>query len=134
MSGAVVLDTNVLVSAGLHPNSAPGEILAQVLSRRIPVFVCPAITDEYTEVMARPKFHRHGFPPPWLEAFLLRAFHRPDPPPWPHAGPDPDDLVFLAMAKAAQATLVTGNIADFPPKIRGGVDVMTPQEWMEAQA
>jgi len=134
MTQSVVIDTNVLVSAGLQMRSVPGQVVGQVLLRQTPVFVCPAVTDEYGVVLARPKFRKHGFPPLWMEALLLRAFHRPDPPAWPMAGPDPDDLVFLALAKATQAVLVTGNTKDFPMKIRGGVTVMTPQEWMEAQA
>ena len=59
------------------------------------------------------------------------AFHEPEPVPWPHDGPDPDDLVFLALAKATGTVLVTDNITDFPAAIRAGVTVMTPAEYLD---
>ncbi|MEI6036076.1 MAG: putative toxin-antitoxin system toxin component, PIN family, partial [Verrucomicrobiae bacterium] len=57
-------------------------------------------------------------------------FHEAEPAPWPREGPDPDDLVFLALAKAIGAVLVTGNLADFPTEIRDGVIVMSPSEYL----
>ncbi len=134
MNSSVILDTNILVSAGLRWGSAPSQVLERVLLLEAPAFVCPAITDEYAGTLANPKFQKHGFPPPWVDAFLMAAYHHPDPSPWPLQGPDPDDLVFLALAKATQAVLVTGNTKDFPVKIRGGVTVMTPRQWLEAKA
>jgi hypothetical protein len=81
--------------------------------------------------MARPKFKRAGFPPAWLPRLLQVAFHEPEPDPWPITGPDPHDLVFLALAKATGALLITGNTQDFPPAIRGGVIVLTPAAYLE---
>jgi len=49
------------------------------------------------------------------------------------AGPDPDDLVFLALAKASGAALVTGNLAHFPERIREGVTVLTPAAYLAFQ-
>lgn len=131
MSRAVVLDTNVLVSAGLKPGSAVASLVERVLLRGMPVHVCPSLVAEYEAVMARPKFRKAGFPPLWLPRFLQVAFHEPESAPWPHAGPDPDDLVFLALAKATGAVLITGNTADFPSAIRAGVTVMTPAEYLK---
>jgi len=37
--------------------------------------------------------------------------------------------VFLALAGATGAVLVTGNLADFPTEIRAGVIVMGPSEY-----
>jgi len=39
-------------------------------------------------------------------------------------------LVFLALAGATGAVLVTGNHADFPTEIRDGVIVMGPSEYL----
>ena len=130
MSRAAVLDTNILVSAGLRPDSAVASLVERALLREMPVHVCPSIVAEYEAVMARPKFRKAGFPPPWLARFLRVAFHEPEPAPWHDQGPDPDDLVFLALAKAAGAILITGNAADYPPGIRHGVLVMTPAEYL----
>ena len=128
MSRAVVLDTNVLVSAALRPGSDIARILERVLLRQAPVYVCPSIAAEYREVLSRPRFRPRGLPPAWLPRLLEIAFHEPEPGPWPLEGPDPDDLVFLALANASGAVLVTGNLADFPIEIRGDVIVMSPSE------
>ncbi len=132
MSRAVVLDTNILVSAGLKPESAVASLVERALLREMPIHVCPSIVAEYQLVMARPKFRKAGFPPLWLPRLLRVAFHEAEPPPWPLQGPDPEDLVFLALAKTTGGVLVTGNLADYPAAIRGGVVVMTPADYLRA--
>jgi len=54
-----------------------------------------------------------------------------DLPAWPSADPDPDDLIFLALAHRTGAVLVTGNSADFPKSIRHGVVVMNPATYVQ---
>ena len=130
MSRAVVLDTNVLVSAALKPGSDLARILERVLLRQTPVYVCPSIVAEHREVLNRPRLRPRGLPPAWLPRLLQINFHEAEPAPWPREGPDPDDLVFLALAKAIGAVLVTGNLADFPTEIRDGVIVMSPSEYL----
>ena len=130
MSRAVVLDTNVLVSAALKPGSDIAGVLERVLLRQAPVHVCPSVVAEYREVLNRPRFRPKGLPPAWLPRLLQIAFHEPEPEPWSLEGPDPDDLVFLALARASGAVLVTGNLADFPAEIRDGVIVMGPSEYL----
>jgi len=130
MSRAVVLDTNILVSAALTPGSDIARILERVLLRQAPVYVCPSIAAEYQEVLNRPRFRPRGLPPAWLPRLLQIAFHEREPEPWPLEGPDPDDLVFLALAKASGAVLVTGNLADFPTEVRDGVIVVSPSEYL----
>ena len=129
MSRALVLDTNVLVSAALKPESDLARIVEKVLLRQAPLYVCPSIVAEYREVLNRPKFRPKGLPPAWLPRLLQVAFHEAEPAPWPLKGPDPDDLVFLALAKATGAVLVTGNLGHFPEAIREGVAVCTPGEY-----
>jgi len=130
MSGALVLDTNVLVSAALKPESDLARIVEQVLLRQVPLHVCPSIVLEYREVLNRPRFRPKGLPPTWLPRLLQVAFHEPEPAAWPLGGPDGDDLVFLSLAKAARAVLVTGNLAHFPESIRDGVAVLSPAEYL----
>ena len=38
--------------------------------------------------------------------------------------------MFLALAGAIGAVLVTGNLADFPTEIHGGVIVMGPSDYL----
>jgi predicted nucleic acid-binding protein len=130
---AIILDTNVLVSAGIHLASPPHAIVDLVLDGELLMYLCPTVIDEYFEVLDRPRFTKYGFPPAWLtpllECGILRA---EDPGPWPHPGPDADDLVFLDLAKQEGAVLVTGNLADYPERIRDGVAVQTPREFLDA--
>lgn len=130
MSRAVVLDTHVLVSAALKPGSDLARIVEKVLLRQAPIHVCGSIAEEYSEVLNRPKFRPKGLPPAWLPRLFQVAFQEPEPAPWPLEGPDPDDLVFLALAQAVGAVLVTGNQAHFPEAIRGGVEVCLPGEYL----
>lgn len=132
MNRSLVVDTNILVSAALHLDAPPGFLVQALLRRELAFFTCPAVLNAYWDVLARPKFARLGFPPPWFEPLLEEARHlESDPPDWSMSGPDPDDLVFLALAKRTGAVLVTGNLADFPEAIRQGVKVLAPRAYLE---
>jgi putative PIN family toxin of toxin-antitoxin system len=127
-----VLDTNVIVSAGLKLDSVPYRVvMGCVLAGQVQAVICDAILREYREVLWRPKFTRHGFPPNWIEDLIALSLQLPDPAPWPHRLPDPSDAVFLALAKSAGAWLVTGNLKHYPEKGRGGVTVISPGEYLE---
>jgi len=130
MSHSLVLDTNVLVSAALKPGSDLARIVEHVLLRQVPMYVCPSIVLEYREVLNRPKFRPKGLPLAWLPRMLQVAFYEPEPAGWPLAGPDQDDLVFLSLAKASGAVLVSGNLAHFPETIRDGVIVLSPAAYL----
>jgi len=45
--------------------------------------------------------------------------------------PDPKVAIFLALAKASGAALVTGNLEDYPVKARHGVQVCPPREYLQ---
>lgn len=130
MSRALVLDTNVLVSAALRPESDVARIVERLLLRQVPIFVCPSIVLEYGMVLNRPKFRPKGFPPTWPPRLLQVAFHEPEPAIWPLDGPDRDVLVFLSLAEASGAVLVSGNLAHFPENIRDGVLVLSPAAYL----
>lgn len=131
ISKLVVLDTNVLVSAALKSNSNPADLLVKILSKEVIVVTCPAIIQEYKDVLLRPKFKKWKFPPAWFEYFISNSLFIPyDPPGWPLLGPDKDDLIFLSLAYKEGATLVTGNLADYPTEIRKGTEVVTPAQYM----
>ena len=127
----VVLDTNIIVSAGIRPEGAPAKLVMDwVLDGQVQVVTSPLIVEEYRAIVERPKFHRFGFPPLWLEFLIEEAMRLPDPEIWPHPGPDPRDLPFLALAHTAGAWLVTGNLRHYPGEIRGGVTVLSPAEYL----
>lgn len=131
MGVLVVLDANVVVSAGISPSGNPARLVHAALSGAIVPVICPSVASEYLDVVNRPRFRKWTFPPRWLEALIAGAHvvdH--DPPRWPATGPDPDDLIFLALAQRTGAVLVTGNLADFPLDIRRGVEVMDPATYV----
>jgi len=127
-----VLDTNILVSAGLRADGWEAKVLDLVLEEDLILITCPEIIQEYQSVLRRPKFRRFGFPPLWLDNLLKLAHHRTENPPlWTLPGPDPDDLVFLSLAHEMDATLITGNLKDFPPGLRQGTVVLNARDFME---
>ena len=127
MGVLVVLDANSVVSAVIQPSGNPARLIDAALAGAIVPVICPAVASEYLDVVQRPRFKKWKIPPRWLSTLIAGA-HRVDldPPPWPSTGPDPDDLIFLALAQRTGAVLVTGNLADFPPEICHGVQVMDP--------
>lgn len=126
-----VFDTNVIVSAGVMPDGPPGLLVESALGGGVQIVTCPRILDEYLDVVRRAKFLRHRFPPPWLQLLIEESLHLPDPEPWPHALPDPDDGPFLALAHKAGAWLVTGNLRHFPQSARRGLTVLTPAAYLK---
>ena len=127
----VVLDTNVIVSAGIKPGSAPATLIMDwVLDGQIQVVTSPWIVEEYREVVRRAKFRRYGFPPHWLEFLIDESLRLPDPAAWPLRGPDPKDMPFLALANDSGAWLVTGNLKHFPETLRGDVKVLSPSDYL----
>lgn len=129
----VVLDTNVIVSAGIKPDSFPARIVRTVIQEAsIQLAVCPAIVTEYRRVFRYSKFAQYGFPPEWLEFLIESALRFPDPESWPHLLPDPEDACFLSLAHKTGAWLITGNLKHYPVESREDVVVRTPAEYMAA--
>ena len=127
----VVLDTNVIVSAGISVGAAPATLMMDwVLEGLVQVVICPWIVAEYREVARRVKFRRYGFPPIWLEFLIEESLYLPDPEGWFDREPDPKDMPFLALAHAAGAWLVTGNLKHFPESVRHGVKMLSPAEYL----
>jgi uncharacterized protein len=126
-----VLDTNIIVSAGIRPEGAAAKLVMDwVLDGQVQLVTSPWIVEEYPAAVERPKFHRFGFPPLWLEFLIEESMRLPDPPRWPHAGPDPKDTPFHALAYSAGAWLVTGNLRHFPEETREGITVLSPADYL----
>jgi putative PIN family toxin of toxin-antitoxin system len=126
-----VLDTNVMVSAGIKPSGIPAKIVMDwVLEGQVQLVTSPAVVTEYREVVRREKFQKYGFPPLWLEFAIEESLLLPEPALWPYACPDPKDAPFLASAHASGAWLVTGNLRHFPESALGGVRVISPADYL----
>jgi uncharacterized protein len=111
----VVIDTNVLVSALLQPESLPANVLMPALSGQIQLFVSDPVFAEYDEVIRRRRLKRS---PEIIESTLQsirKLGHWVTPTIGAMACIDADDNIFIECAEAARADyLVTGNQRHFP--------------------
>ena len=113
----VVLDTNVLVSALLKPDSMPELILSLILSGEILLCLSEPISAEYEEVIKRDKFKK--LDQRKVKELLSRLKSQAQ---WVEPKvhlqvtlADPGDNKFLECAdKAGADFLITGNLRHFP--------------------
>ncbi len=134
MVAKVVLDTNVVVSAILKPNSLPSLCLELVLSGKIQGVYTKAILNEYYRVLVRSKFH---FPEKLVSDLLKKMVGNGElvepniilekmP-----SLPDPEDKKFLEAVLAGGADfIVTGNKRHFPKKFFLA-KVVSPREFID---
>ena len=113
MTDAIVLDTNVLVSAILA--SGPPAIIVDLVANGYlrPIYNDHIIT-EYCKVLYRPKF---GFMPLKVDRLIddiVRTGVAVEVIPSTIPMIDEDDRKFYDVAKISQTILVTGNIKHFP--------------------
>ena len=110
----LVLDTNILVSALLSPDSSAFQILSDVLDGKYMVFISEEIYAEYDDVLHREKF---CFDEEMIQ-FLLMWFKKNAV--WIEVAesdafmPDEKDRIFYDIAKCCKAKLVTGNRKHYP--------------------
>lgn len=113
----VVIDTNILVSALLQPESLPAAVLLLALSGQVQLCVSDAVFAEYDDVIRRPRLKR---PLDVVEGTLQsirKLGHWVKPTLRVEECSDLDDNVFLECAQAAGADyLVTGNQRHFPKR------------------
>ena len=128
-----VIDTNVLVSAAITPGGICDRILQHAVSGTFRMAWDNSLLAEYRDVLLRPRF---GLPPSAVKR-LLSAL--------PQTGyrkgvslrlalPDPDDLMFAAVACATdERVVVTGNPRHFPKAAMSqlGVTVLSPRQALE---
>ena len=111
----LVLDTNVVVSAALKPDSLPRTVLLLALTKPARLYVSAAILEEYQDVLARPELRiRKGIQRQILDLIGQRSY-LVKPLRTLQVAPDPDDNLFVECADAGRADyLVTGNPRHFP--------------------
>lgn len=127
----IVLDTNVLVSAFIKPQSNAAKILRLVLQGDVYIIVNEYILTEYYEVLARPKFDlKFDKVQTILELIRSKSIKAPALAK-SFQLPDCSDESFLEAALAGHAhVLITGNKKHFPKKSCKGQKVVTPQEFL----
>ncbi len=126
----VVLDTNVIVAALLHPGRTPDRVIERLFAEGGRVLLDPRIEQEYREVLARRKFASIAVER--REALLARVLRASEPTLPVHFDgelPDADDRMFVEVALGGRAdAIVTGNGRDFPGIYRFAV--LAPAEWL----
>ncbi len=127
----VVLDMNVLVSALLNSFEAPGRVLDLVLTGELSVAYDDRILAEWRQVLRREKFGFSAGDVEVLLGFVEGEGISVKASPLGVKLPDQDDLSFLEVAHAAEATLITGNTRHYPPEARRGVAVLDPATFLD---
>ena len=123
-----VIDTNVVVSGLLVPYGPSAKVLNAVTDGRIRLVYDARILAEYRDVLHRPRLKLSTARiATFLEALQSQILVTPQS--IQAQGPDADDIIFVEAALATtDRTIVTGNLAHFPPEILNGVRVMSPAQ------
>jgi len=130
----VILDTNIIISAFLKPESNPALILSLGLEGYLTVCLSEAIWSEYREVLKRPRFQKLDHQS--LEKILSIIKEKGI---WviPRVSlniikSDPADNMFLASAMEAKTDyLITGNTRHFPFRKFHGTQIINPKDFIE---
>jgi putative PIN family toxin of toxin-antitoxin system len=127
----VVLDTNVVVSALLKPDSLEDQVLRLGLAGRLRLCLSLETLAEYALVLPRPKFKLQPNEVNQALARLRAASTMFFPARTIHVSKDEPDNRFLECAEAAGAKyLVTGNIKHFPKQYKG-TQIVTARRLLE---
>jgi len=114
---AVVLDTNIVVSALIAPIGNEAVVLSLALQGRLAVCFSPAILAEYQEVLSRPRLKLR---PTEIEAALasIRGVGRMVYPfeTLDISSDEPDNRIYECAAAAHADYIVTGN-ANISPRL-----------------
>lgn len=131
MTYYAIIDTNVIVSAMLNPDSIPGMVLKYALAGVIVPYINKEIFKEYSEVIYRDKF---GFDRKDIELVLNQLQEKAIDAERTQTNAfftDKKDIVFYEVTLMARtktnAYLVTGNIKHFPKE----TFIVTPKEMID---
>ncbi|MGA7313538.1 MAG: putative toxin-antitoxin system toxin component, PIN family [Silvibacterium sp.] len=130
----LVIDTNVLVSAALKPESLQRTTLILATTKPARLYVSQPILDEYADVLSRPELCiRKGLRLQLLQLIRNNA-HIVAPSRRLDVCSDPDDNTFLECAdKSGADYLITGNSRHFP-KFWKKTKIITAREFITLTA
>ena len=111
----VVVDTNIVVSAVLKPDSLPRTVMLLAMTKPARLYASAEILNEYEGVLARPALRiRKGLRRQFLQLIRNRV-HIIAPKRRLNVTRDPGDNIFIECGDAAGADyLITGNQRHFP--------------------
>jgi putative PIN family toxin of toxin-antitoxin system len=124
----IVLDTNVIVSALLCPQSLPAKILGLVLNGTLGIVYDNNVLLEYVDVLNREKFKINNGAIKVVLDFLTSDGEYIISMPQTTHFTDEDDKMFYELYKTGEVDfLITGNIKHFPKE----KNIVTPREFIE---
>lgn len=141
MPTSAVVDTSVLVSAFLFPNSIPGRVVAFAAQGLYALHFSPIILEETRRSLRNPRLRdAYGYTDTAIDAWCaeLHAIGSLLTVPLPDIGPvcrDPDDDHVLAAAVAASAaSIVTGDRDLLDLGRYGPIRILTARQFLDALA
>jgi putative PIN family toxin of toxin-antitoxin system len=130
----LVIDTNVVVSAALKPQSLQRTTLLLALTKPARLYLSYPILEEYADVLARPELRIRKGARLQLLQFIRNCGHIVKPSRRIEVASDPDDNMFLECADAGRADyLITGNQRHFP-KFWKKTKIITAREFITLAA
>jgi putative PIN family toxin of toxin-antitoxin system len=129
----LVVDTNVIISALLKPESNPALMMSLILRGDCRLCVTEKIFSEYEEVSGRGKFKEldQASVRELLSTLRSRALWVVPKVTIDDMAKDPADNAFLECALESKADfLITGNIHHFPEKKFHRTSILTPAEFV----
>jgi putative PIN family toxin of toxin-antitoxin system len=129
----LVVDTNVVISALLKPESNPALIMSLILRGDCRLCVTEKIFSEYEEVSGRGKFKKldQASLREFLSTLRSKALWVVPKVTIDGMTKDPEDNAFLECALESKADfLITGNIHHFPAEKFRRTSIVTPAEFI----
>ena len=134
LSLRLVIDTNVLISAALKPESLQRTVFLLALTRPAHLYVSNPILDEYSDVLGRPELGIRKGVRQQLIQLIKNHSHAISPSHQLSVTSDPDDNIFIECADAARADyLITGNQKHFPAYWKS-TKIVTSREFINIAA
>ena len=128
----VVIDCNVLISAGITRDGTCGKVLDEIIRFHEWYFSRPTL-QEFLRVTKYSHLKRFQRKLKAVEKALRNSAVEVTPDSTPIDLPDPDDAVYLQTAVAARADVViTGNKKHFPPNEYRGILIFSPSEFLDS--
>jgi uncharacterized protein len=134
LSLRLVIDTNVLVSAALKPESLQRTTFLLAITKPARLYVSHPILEEYADVLSRPELHIRKGTRQQLLQLIKNHSHIVAPSRRLDVTSDPDDNIFIECADQASADyLITGNQKHFP-RFWKKTKVITSREFVSLAA
>jgi uncharacterized protein len=134
----LILDTNILISALLSPQGAPGKLLDAWERKKFTLVACEALVGEFREVAGRPFFRTKlrdstaELLAAGLRDFSLFCRDLPSGSAAPYFARDPKDSYLLALAEVSHAEfLVTGDKQLLVLRHHKSTRIVTPAAMIE---